>query len=628
MLRGRIHSVIAVILIISINECRADSDLPTLVPLPSFVDTRPLSRQAGVDLPNFTQLGRLHGSWAFNLGRGDMPIEYGGGADAFAIDHTLAVTMGYEGNGNVATRTQTALTRQGPMTLWEGVRSDRQEGYTAGGGEQVNFGYDRIDAQLAAAYRFSPSAKLSVYGIRDAYNNARLPATTLDATDLRRGYGSAILEMTDLDGVLSALEVSTTYQLTTATSDNFSLRAPSTIGFTQYGRWATLRNEVRAHVDGDDVSHDLTLDFSRITGNIIIDASLATNGRAAYRQPASEILASGLAWKSTFRPSDAQTLILGARLDVISSQTDESDSLPAVTGAGAAGFNRTPRQLWIKYYGPDLDLSPTDVNVSARARYEWRLTPTSSIFVNAQRMVRSPDGGERYYAIGAPSSSIQTGNPNLAPEAHHRLDIGATPWARPDGNLTLSVWGDRVHDFIALDHARGQAGIYASDSAIVTRNIEAYLTGVDVAGSAKIWDGLNGRIKTTFTRGVNMTDGIALYQVPPLMGEAVLTQSLLATDVIGWTVSAATRFAGTQSFVDSSSLTGSALDNGGKTGGWMVFDLMTAIKLDDRILINGGVTNLLDKRYRNHINPLPQGASAFPMEAPGQSAFISSTIVF
>ncbi len=163
---------------------------------------------------------------------------------------------------------------------------------------------------------------------------------------------------------------------------------------------------------------------------------------------------------------------------------------------------------------------------------------------------------------------------------------------------------------------------------MITRNIEAYLAGADLAGSARLGDGLTGRVKMTFSRGVNMTDNIALYQVPPLMGEAILSQHLAPIDDIDWTMSAATRFAGTQSFVDSSSATGSGLDNGGKTGGWVVFDLLSTWNVANRLLLNCGVTNLLDKRYRNHINPLPQGAIAFPMEAPGRSGFVSTTIAF
>lgn len=628
MICKKIHFLAFISYLFSINNVRAESDFPTLVSQLSFVDTRFMKRHAGDDLPAFTLISQLHGNWALNLGRGDMPPEYSGGIDAFALAHPVAISMGYDGNGNVISRTQTAHEQTGPLTLWEGIRYDRQEHYKTGGGEQVNFAYDRIDAQVAAAYRFSPNAKWSIYGIRDGYNDVRMPATTLDTPDLIRGYGGTVLELTNLDGPVSGIEASTSYQLTTATSDNFSLRTPASIGFDQLGRWATLKSEVRGHIDGDYAQHELALDFTRITGKITIDSSFASNGLAAYRQPATQIVTSGMAWRSTFKPAADQVLILGTRLDVVASRADDADMPPHVVGAFAAGFNRTPRQLWKAYYGPGLNLSPTDVNVSARIRYEWRYSPSAAVFINAQRMVRSPDGGERYYALGAPTGSVQVGNPNLAPEAHHRLDLGLTPYSQADGFFTVAVWGDRVHDFIALDRARGQTGIYAADSAVISRNIEAYLTGIDASGRAQFTDGLSGRVKATFTRGVNMTDAIALYQVPPLMGEAVLTQRALTTDDLSWTISAASRFSGTQSFVDSSVQTGSGLDNGGKTGAWILYDLFNTIKLNDWIVINAGVTNLLDKRYRNHLNPLPQGATAFPMEGPGRSVFLTSTVGF
>jgi iron complex outermembrane receptor protein len=88
------------------------------------------------------------------------------------------------------------------------------------------------------------------------------------------------------------------------------------------------------------------------------------------------------------------------------------------------------------------------------------------------------------------------------------------------------------------------------------------------------------------------------------------------------------RFAAGQERVDDSTVTGSGQDTGGPTGGYAVLDLFARTSVAERFHLSIGVTNLLDKRYQQHVNPLPQGVTTQPIAAPGRGLFLTGRLEF
>jgi len=254
--------------------------------------------------------------------------------------------------------------------------------------------------------------------------------------------------------------------------------------------------------------------------------------------------------------------------------------------------------------------------------------------------VRLPEVGERFYANGGPASMTQVGDPGLNPEAHHRIEFGGeqafggwkghlTPDARAgSARLTAAGWYDRVTDFISADHARGQPGILKSDLAIVYRNVDAYLTGVTVAGWWQVAETVGARARLAWTEGGNLTDQRPLYQVPPVEGDVVVEHRRPLWDAGTGSVGVRLGFAGTQNRVDPSSQTGSGEDTGGRTPGFAVLDVYSGLVIDGRLGLSAGVANLLDKRYHTYLNPYPQSPTTLPQRAPGRSLFVMASLVF
>ena len=232
------------------------------------------------------------------------------------------------------------------------------------------------------------------------------------------------------------------------------------------------------------------------------------------------------------------------------------------------------------------------------------------------------------------------GNPQLSPEVHHRLELGArkdgggfkgnfAP-ANPAGSWRVAVtgYGDRVSDFITPDRARSQPGILMNDKAIIYRNVDAYLAGAALEGWWQLSEGWAARTKLSWTRGENLSDGRPLYQVAPLDGEAVLEHRReLAPDAIA-SVGGRVSFAASQNRIDAYTASGLGQDTAGGTAGWMLLDFFAGLNVGNRIALTGGVANVLDKHYHLHVNPMPQSPTTRMQWAPGRSAFMAATVTF
>ena len=323
------------------------------------------------------------------------------------------------------------------------------------------------------------------------------------------------------------------------------------------------------------------------------------------------------------------------RLEVVRTAPGAADDIPNVTGPGSASFVVSPRALYAAYYGTRT-LAPVDVDVSGRLRWDHYIAggtpgPTSAapcappIPASATTPIPAPPRSARWQLPAW--RPRPTTRPKSVPTGLH----GFTHYMTADSvagswKLSGSAYGDRVIDFITADRARGESQVLMTDRAIVYRNVDAYLAGTSLKGWWQITDTIGLRGKLDWTVGGNLTDHRPLYQVPPLMGEVVAEhRHTLAPDLDG-TVGLRLSFAGTQHEVDDNPYAGSAEDTNGPTAGYAVLDLFTGLQVNHRLGISAGVSNLLDKRYRQHVVPFPESPVTHALEAPGRSLFLYATV--
>ncbi|MBI3444838.1 MAG: TonB-dependent receptor [Magnetospirillum sp.] len=617
------------------------AEAPKLSPDQSFIDTRYMGRHAGQELPPSMLLTDLPLLDPYISSKPPWPTEFSALRRDLAAGRDAVMSGGYQGNGAISTQAGLANVEVGESSVWGGIRHDLARPYEGGGGERVNYGYERLNTQLAGNLRFSPQSRLSGFVMRDSHTDARLPNYGIDAPRLDRYTASTVLEHAPRDTGFDRIETGVVFDAISYDADNVSLRDKGSLGLGYKGLWTTTRGSARGEFTTGPFKNAITLDAGLLNYNIDIDALYPSSGSAAFRIPEVHTLQAGLTLATATVLSRQDNLAAGLRLDGIHSESGKRTAWPSVIGSGASSFQVSPQQLWNRYYGNNGESSPTNVNVSGRVQLTHDFEDKDGrLNLDLRRAVRNPDAGERFYASSGPASITQVGNPQLSPEAHHRLEVGA----RRDGGgfkgnfapgnaagswrLALSGYMDRVVDFITPDRARGQPGILMNDKAIIYRNVDAYLAGGGIESWWQMADGWAARAKLSWTRGENLTDARPLYQIAPLDGELVIEHRReLAPDAMG-SVGGRVSFAGSQNRIDAYTATGSGQDTAGGTAGWGLLDVFAGLAVGNRIALTGGIANVLDKHYRQHVNPMPQSPTTRPMVAPGRSAFMTATIAF
>ncbi|CAA7618459.1 Outer membrane receptor protein [Candidatus Terasakiella magnetica] len=615
-------------------------EAPKLFPGQSFIDTRVMGRHAGQELPPLMLLSDLPSAEPLLAARPAAAPEVLAPLRKVAEDRALVVSGGYQEGGAISTQSGLARMDQGEASVWAGTRHDHVHPYEDGGGNRINYSYDRLNSQMAANWRFSPQARLSGFAMHDSFRDVRLPNYGVDAPEMDRTIASSVFEATP-SGAIERVELGLTHDRLTYTSDNVSLRTPSAVGLFYRGAWTATRGVARGEFTSGVFRNTVTVDGGFMTYNIDVARLAPGMGIASHRLPDVQMIQGGLTFATATAMNSRDRLSAALRLDGLHSQANKRSDTPNAAGSGAATYAVTPQQLWDGYYGAGRDSSPTDLNVSGRVRWEHDLAERGGqVYADLRRAVRNPDAGERFYASSGPAALVQVGDPQLSPEAHHRSEVGgrldfdgfAGSFApkTPEGAWRVAASGyfDRVSDFITPDRARGQPGILMSNKAIVYRNVDAYLAGAALESWWQVSDRIAARGRLSWTRGANLSDHRPLYQIPPLEGEAVIEYR---RDVMpDATLNLGTRlgFAATQNRIDADTSTGSGQDTTGATGGWATLDLFCGMVFYDRLGLSAGVSNLLDKRYHLHANPMPQSATTRAQYAPGRSVFVMGSLAF
>lgn len=607
---------------------------------PSFIDTRGMPRHAGIDLPPLMQMGELATAEPLMPAKTAWPVEFLAQRRSVAASGDVALSGGYQGNGSAATQVALAHLDTDGGSIWAGLRHDLVKPYEDGAGQRVNYGYNRLNAQTAAQWRPTERTRLAGFVMRDAYENHRIPNYGIDAPRLDRYAASTSFEHRPDGTVFNRVEAGLSHDVTSYDADNVTLRNGSSLGMAYKGLLTTTRGLVRGEFDTGRFRNTLTADLGVLHHNIDIDTLYPAQGSASHRMPDVETLQAGLSVSTATRLSERTGLTAGLRIDGNHADPNKRSHLPPVSGTGASSFQVTPAQLWERYYGTTESI-PVTVNLSGRVMATRDSEDgTGRLHVDLRRAVRMPDAGERFYASSGPASVTQVGNPQLAPEAHHRLELGV----RQDGGgfkgnfapgnpigswrIAVTAYGDRVVDFVTADRARGQPGILKSDGAVVYRNVGAYLAGAGAEAWWQAGDRWAARARLSWTRGENLSDSRPLYQIPPLEGEVVVEHRReLAPDTVG-SAGARLSFAASQNRIDDSTTSGAGQDTAGATAGWALFDLFAGIVLGDRAALTAGIANVLDKHYHLHVNPLPHSPTTRLQWAPGRSAFVQATVSF
>lgn len=252
----------------------------------------------------------------------------------------------------------------------------------------------------------------------------------------------------------------------------------------------------------------------------------------------------------------------------------------------------------------------------------YHITENIDLTFTLGRSFRSPSIEERYKYIDL-GSLVRIGDPGLKPEKGYSLDGGLRIW-HPGFNFRLNGFVNRFVDMIVeqrgeyvYTYSTGpQAGTRDTLDALINSNVDrAMLYGLDMKMDLHVWDELVFHNTVSFVRGRDTKNNEHLPLIPPLNGRTGFKYHFPGSI----TVNLYSRWAARQN---------KTAEGETSTPGYAIVHLSAhtaPIDLDiARLRFTGGVENMFDKAYQNH---LATNRGAIKIE-PGRNLFIKMQLHF
>lgn len=201
---------------------------------------------------------------------------------------------------------------------------------------------------------------------------------------------------------------------------------------------------------------------------------------------------------------------------------------------------------------------------------------------------RFPDYWESISSTEGPSSlsAFET-----RPEQTTQLDLGAL-FSTPRLNASVAAYLNRIDDYILIesDYEKGMR------RATVSRNVDAATAGAEVDLAFRLsarWK-LNGA--AAYVRGRNKSDSVPLAQLPPLE-----VRTGISYEAPSWSTSVLARWADDQRryALHQGNIVGQDL---GPTESFTTVAVNATWRPATNILVSGGVDNLFDRTYAEHLS--------------------------
>lgn len=253
---------------------------------------------------------------------------------------------------------------------------------------------------------------------------------------------------------------------------------------------------------------------------------------------------------------------------------------------------------------------------SAFLRYERDLDimPITT-YIGIGHAERFPD----YWELFSPKSAdSQYANAfeGIKPEKTTQLDFGAQ-FADGDTNIWASGYVGRIQDYILFD--------YSGDSS-KARNVDATIIGGEAGVSQYFLTAWRLDTSIAYSWGKNTTDNEALPQIPPFEGRIGLTY-----EQERWSVGGLWRLVAEQTRIakDMGNVVGRDF---AKSSAFAVFSLNATYKITDALRITGGIDNLFNKEYSEHLNRDGDAGFGFPahyqLREPGRTFWAKADFKF
>ncbi len=255
--------------------------------------------------------------------------------------------------------------------------------------------------------------------------------------------------------------------------------------------------------------------------------------------------------------------------------------------AGDVGTNMTGMPATLANNFNSSDRSQDDTLADIAMTFTRSLNSSLDLELGLARKERAPSYQERYLWLpleatsGLADGRTYVGNVNLDPETAYQFEIGLD-WHSPRFAFSPRVFYHHVNDYI-----QGVAG--GPMDSLVFSNVDAKLYGIDTNWLWALSDHwqLDGTV--SYVRGKRRDSDDNLYRIAPLTARTQL--SFIQPD---WRLGVEAVTVAEQNQV-------SAVNDEQATSGYAIFNLSGEYQLSQSLQLQGGINNLLDRKYRNHL---------------------------
>ncbi|QXH47269.1 TonB-dependent copper receptor [Pseudomonas xanthosomatis] len=413
---------------------------------------------------------------------------------------------------------------------------------------------------------------------------ARYAGRGMDGAQFKRESLGLRFEKSSLGEVLDKLEAQVYYNYADHVMDNYSLRTPSGTGMMAGPMAAAVdRRTLGARIKATWRWADVQL-VSGIDAQTNEHRARSAMGIDTYKDKPWDKDADfhnyGAFGELTWYLAGDNRLITGARLDRASAKDYRSDS--ATNGNTRA-----------------------DTLPSGFVRYEHDLAALpATTYIGLGHAQRFPDYWELFSPDQGPAGSTNAFD-SIKPEKTTQLDFGIQYQGE-----RLEAWASgyvgQVRDYILFDYRTGMMGMSSTQA----QNIDARIMGGELGAAYKLSENWKADATLAYAWGKNSSDGKALPQMPPLESRLGLTYSRDA-----WSVGSLWRVVAAQNRIveNQGNVVGKDYQ---KSGGFGVFSLNGAYKVNRNLKLSAGVDNLFDKAYAEHLNLAGNAGFGYPAADP------------
>jgi iron complex outermembrane recepter protein len=450
--------------------------------------------------------------------------------------------------------------------------------YRDGAGASIHSSYMRWSADVEMGWTPTENSYLEL-SLARSNGRAAYADRMMDGTKFARDNFSVKFDRQQISSVISRVEAQAYYNYIDHVMDNFSLRTPGA---------SFASNNPDRKTTGGRAAITLALDKST---TLVLGIDTQRNVHRARNVTGKSSDAVALAYSSTPLREDmrfSQTGVFGEATRTLTVRSRliggfRADRQEAIDNRMCVNATTCTGNSLLK----NNTLGVTDHRTlkSEFGRFELDFMRRSTIYVGVGHAERPPDYWER---LKQDPVTLKSAFASTRPEKTTQLDTGMV-WKTDSWSGSVSGFYGKVHDYILMRW---------NPAPILTRNIDATTMGGEANVGFRLMENLHTDATLAYVRSVNDTDRKPLAQQPPLEARIGMNYETHA-----FSFGALARFVGAQNRVDIGS--GNIVANGmdiGRTGGFSVFSINGGGRVKRILLITGGIDNLLDRSYAEHLS--------------------------